>query len=91
MYILTKLSLILISIVFMLPVACMIMENEIHRRKRDKWNENNIFWVIGVDFNNFETFRWDYIILGMDYTYSFIGYMINNAILKIGLKKINKR
>jgi len=36
MYILTKLSLILISIVFMLPVACMIMENEIHRRKRDK-------------------------------------------------------
>lgn len=36
MYILTKLSIILISVPFILPIACMIMENEIHRRKRDK-------------------------------------------------------
>lgn len=40
MYLLTKLSLILISIPFILPIACIILENEIYRRKRDKWNRN---------------------------------------------------
>ncbi len=36
MYILEKLSIILISVIFTMPIVCVLMENEIHRRKMDK-------------------------------------------------------
>ena len=60
MYILEKLSIILISVIFTMPIVCVVMENEIHRRKMDNSEIEDRFYKLDPEY--LKEIEWYYYI-----------------------------